>query len=149
MLKPVAAGLLCLGFVTLGVAISRGQDDEVKEDDTGVIVIDGKLDAKEVTSEDAKRQIPAGVSFTTDGGAAGIDIGSSGEAGVSVDGKRFKVVTDEKGSVFVYSDDGNFVEKHDAGATPARVSTRFTRVAQAQQVADPQTREALEKMTAA
>ncbi len=144
MLKPVAAGLMCLGFVTLGVAMSRGDDE------TDLIVIEGRIDAKEVPIDEAKPQPPAGISFTTDGGVAGISIvGSGGEAGVSVDGKRFKIVTDEKGVVFVYNEDGKIIEKHDAGATPGKISSRFTRLAQAQPVVDPQTREALEKMTAA
>jgi len=151
MLKPVAAGLMCLGLVTLGVAISRGQDAEtelVQEVETDLIVIDGKLDATEVKTGENKQQPPAGVSFTGGGGAAAIGISSGGEAGVSVDGRRFKVVSDEKGGIFVYSDDGKLIERHDAGATPGKVSARFTRVAQAQHMVDPQTRESLERMTA-
>ena len=48
MLKRVAAVLLCLGIVTLGVAMSRGQDEDL-------IVIDGKVGATEVIVEDIER----------------------------------------------------------------------------------------------
>lgn len=151
MLKPVAAGLMCLGVVTLGVAITRGQDEDGfgKSEETDLIVIEGKVNATEVAGDELKQQPATGVTFTAGGGAAGFGTVSGGEANISVNGQKFKVVQNEKGGVVVYNEDGKIVERHDAGATPAKVSNRFTRVVQAPQVVDPQTREALEKMTAA
>lgn len=220
MLKPVAAGLMCLGFVTLGVAISQGQDDE-----TDLIVIEGKVGATEVTPDAAKQQPGNGVSFTTGGGKTGQEAPGAGEAveltvadpdtGKLVQvfrlkqlpatataaglrslltrarGNAPKIEADDQGQrllihgtvnqmslikklltyldddtpnpnsrhhrfevshsgdIIVSNEDGKIVERLDAGATPARGSARFTRLAQAQQVVDAQTRESLEKMTTA
>lgn len=148
MLKPVAAGLMCLVFVTLGVAISRGQDEEGfrKSEEIDLIVVDGKVGAKEVTDEEAKRLPPPGVTFTAGPQTDIYGPAPSGEAGFSANGQRIRVVQNDKGGVTVYGEDEKIIERHDAGATPARALARFTRLAQAQQVVDPQTRESLEKM---
>ena len=154
MWKPIAAGLMCLGFVTLGVAISKGQDEETDlividgklnatEVNTDLIVTDGKVQATEVKADKAKENPQAGQ------GAAGIGVRTGGEAGISVDGQRFRIVRSENGEVVVSNEDGKIVERHEAGAAPGRTSARVARIVRTPHVVDSQTRESLNKMMAA
>lgn len=144
MLRPVAAGLMCLGFVTLDVAISQGQEDE-----TDLIVIEGKVDATEVPVGEARENPQAGQRAPF--GYAGVvaEAGAGGEANVSVNGQNFRIIRSENGGVVVLNEEGKVFERYAAGTEPGWASKRFTRIAQGPQVVDPQTRESLEKMTAA
>ncbi len=77
MLKPVAAGLMCLGFVALSVAISWGQDGK-----TDLFVIDGKVGATEVKINEAKGNSPAG-------GTAAAEVSNRGDTAIRDTGFLF------------------------------------------------------------
>src|SRR5262245_65587282 len=100
MLRPIAAGLMCLGCVVLGVTALRGQDDAGKSKEVEVIVVDekGKAAAEaEVVIEpkdDLKR--------------IEISIGDDGKATVVADGEHnnVEVRTESRGGRRRNEDDG-------------------------------------------
>lgn len=160
MLRPIAAGLMCLGFVTLGVAISQGQDDETDlividgeldatnvKGKTDLIVIDGKLDATEVKVGEANVNPPVDGAGRNPYGAAGIEFVGGGEANISVNGQTFRIIKSENGEAVVLNEEGKIVEKLPAGSDPNKVRL-WTRSVRTGQLLDPQTRESLEKMAA-
>jgi hypothetical protein len=155
MLKPIAAGLMCLGFVTLSVAISQGQDEETPLPSatdlnaTDLIVIDGKLNATEVTAGEAKENPQARALRRTYGPYEAVPASGTaagGETNISVNGQRFRIVRSENGGVVVSNEDGKIVEKYPAGSDPGRFAADYQFQGTQRYVNDPPTREILEKM---
>ncbi len=54
MWKAIAAGLMCLGFVTLGIGASRAQEDVIEREDADLIVIEGKPEGEPVPATPAE-----------------------------------------------------------------------------------------------
>jgi hypothetical protein len=141
MLKSVAAGMMCLGLATLGVAISRGQDDpkpdseEIKVVTTPVeaVVVEG--DVKVVEGRSVAEGQPLDI--------VEIQVGSD-ELDVAAfpDRKTLRVQVEGK-DVVVATDDGKIVERHALGAEP--LTGRIVRSIRPPTVA-PETRETLEKL---
>jgi len=155
MMKSVAAGLMCLGFATLGVAISRGESEDL-------IVIDGKLTATEVKSDEAKVKPPeslsklpivgrlfevgtaANLNSSAEGATVEISADDALVGKVKVNGQDFRV-TVENGEVVVSNPEGKIVQKSAVAPENMRHAARFFH---GPQVVDPETRAALDKLIA-
>jgi hypothetical protein len=116
MLRPVAAGWMCLGFVTLGVAAFAGQEEERKREGD-VIAIEGEV-----------REAAAGAVAPRSAEEAkliDIKIGDDGRAAVAVDGETRRIEVREGGDVIILNgDDGRIVERIQAGPQPGLFSMR-------------------------
>ena len=155
MFRPVAAGLMCLGIVTLGVAMSHGQDEEDSPVVQDLIVIEGNVRATAVQVEKARETPPVGVVAPASEAPVAIEIGSdAGLTNTPINGRRQYWVKD--GYIVVADEEGKTLERYPAGgaaATPAVTppltrATRVTRLAAGPQMIDSQTREMLDKMAA-
>jgi DNA repair exonuclease SbcCD ATPase subunit len=125
MLRPVAAGLMCLGLVTLGVTASRGQETGKSD-----LIAEGKPVAEGVA-------VPAGPDLVE------IHIGIDGDvAAGAVDAADVEVVGED---VIFRSDDGKIVEKIRRAAP--RLAAAQYRLAGGPAI-DPAAREALDKVVA-
>lgn len=135
MFRPVAAGLMCLGFVTLGVALSRGQETQEKPK---------PVDATPAVVEE--EPVPVEIELKTtppvEGGSIQIEIGEDGNAAAIGEGQRIEVRED---GVIISTKDGKVIRKISGDPVSRQGVARF---APQTQVADPATREALEKMIA-
>ncbi len=150
MLKPVAAGLMCLGLATLGVAVTRGQDSKKPEPgesevigNVATVVVQGDVKVAEGQPVEAGT---AGVVVSGKGELEIIDVGQDdgvGDSKLNV----YRVESDGQNVVF-YSDDGKTVEKVHVGATPRAARIALQTAARGPLAVDPETRATLEKLTA-
>lgn len=135
MLKSIAAGLMCLGFVTLGVAASRGEDEEGKLE----------VDLTVVGEEQKPASKPSGKAEPKVGNVFEIRIGEEGEATVVGKGEKKNAEGNEGIKVIIQSEDTTlqnlFQEK-------ARIVRAQQRARMTPPAIDPETRQAIEKMIA-
>lgn len=142
MLRPLAAGLMCLGFVTLGVAVSGGQDSDPNEKKAPTAVEEKKetpaVDPKTGDEKSEPKQIqleiknvdviardekekPAGrkdpqANPKEKESRIEIQIGKDGTATIIRDGEKKNIkLGGEGGQVIILNEDGKTVEK---GKTP-------------------------------
>jgi hypothetical protein len=139
MLRPVAAGLMCLGFVTLGVAATWGQEETGKPKSVDLIVV-----------EEAKEAAPAGVLVPVrevDVRTVEISVGDDRDAAVAGGEQNKRAEVREDGEVFILNEaDGRIVQR--IQANPQRV-VRMTRAQfTGPAVIDAGTREAVNKLLA-
>jgi hypothetical protein len=139
MLRPIAAGWMCLGFVTLGVAAIWGQDEAGKPRSVDLIAV-----------EEEKAAAPGNVLVPlreVDARRIEIRIGDDSAAAVAGEGEDKRVEVREGGEVFILNErDGKIVEKFKADAVPGRSGVRV-RFAQGPAI-DAGTREAVDKLIA-
>src|SRR5262245_10153787 len=113
MWKPIAAGLMCLGFVTLGVAISAG-DDEERTDNADVIAEGAKEKPAEAAAAKAE---PARV--------VEIRIGEDGNAGVIENEPKKEGATSEGVEVIIQNDAGKTLRTIRSHPLAYRAAARF------------------------
>ena len=124
MLRPVAAGLMCLGLVTLGMTASRGQEAGQSE-----LIAEGNSVAE-------GEAVPAGE------GLVEIQIGSDdGIVAGAADGANVELLGQD---VIFRSDDGRIVETRPASPRRAAANLRIA----AGPPIDPATRETLDRIIA-
>ncbi len=156
MLRPLAAGLMCLGFVTLGVTVSGGQHAETtpKTRKKDLIVIEEKNSTDLISAEDAigEKEIPAAAKSAdapSKENRIEIRIGEDGAATIVGDGdkKNVKVRSIGAGTVILNQEPGKTAEK---GNALDRIHLRLNSIqAPAETTAlDPATRAAVEILIA-
>jgi len=133
MLKPIAAGLFCLGIVTLGVTASRGEDDEGKLEVDLVVVGEEEKPAAEVR----KKAEPAGENVFE------IRIGEDGNARFTSKGEKKDAEGGEGIQVIIQNEEGKQVRKIHGKREAIGVEGR-ARVALP--TIDSETRQALDKL---
>ncbi len=133
MLRPFAAGLMCLGFVTLGVAATWGQDDADDFQNGDVVVVEKVAETARVPEGNQNR---VEISIGADGAAAVVTEQEPKEVEARQDGREY--VVEEK--------DGKIVRRIQAKPHYARlpVGVQFAQIP----VFDAATREAVEKLIA-
>ncbi len=141
MLRPIAAGLMCLGFVTLGVAATWGQDEAAKPKSADVNVFE----------KDAGETAPAAVAVPVKEGdlkRIEIRIGDDDGAAVVGEGEQKRVEVREGGEVIIFDakDGKKIVQRVEANPQDGPISARVRLTGPP--VVDPATREAVEKLVA-
>jgi len=133
MSKIIAAGLMCLGLVTLGVTASRGQEETRKLKNPDLIVVEKFPAAPESVVVEATGDDIVDLQIVNDGKPP-------------MAGYRDDVNVELRGDdLIVTTKDGKIVERIDRASRQPLAVARFTH--QAPEL-DPATREALDKMIA-
>jgi len=137
MLKPIAAGLMCLGFVTLGVVATRGQEKAEEPKSADVIVV----------GEEKEKPAPAALPKAKSAGenVFEIRIGEDGDAAVVEKGEKKNADGAERIEVIIQDDDGKTLQTLPSQPRTIRAAAR-ARIALP--TIDPGTRQALEKLIA-
>ncbi|MGE5193459.1 MAG: hypothetical protein ACM3U2_13275 [Deltaproteobacteria bacterium] len=140
MLRPIAAGWMCLGFVTLGVAATWGQDEGGKPENVDATVVE-QAAGEAAPASDAAVPVKEG-----DLRRIEIRIGEDGAAAIVGEGEKRAEVREGGEVIVVEGKDGKVVQRIPVNPQYAPIQARVRLAGPA--VVDPGTREALEKLIA-